>query len=164
MNRASFTAEATLYESGTHYRTRGHGIDLSRQRISVIYPARMDETVEIFGCAPGFLQLGEGENTVCIPDPSWGGGGGPGTPGVPSDGDPSGHGASGGSPPKPPKSADKRHVIAVGKTWRKQCKKTATTDADISACCGKKQSTCVAQYPNRQTLCTEYMEHCMMGV
>ncbi len=155
----SFTAEATLYEFGTHYRTRGHEIDLSRRRISVIYPARMDETVEIFGCAPGFLQLGDGENTVRIPDPSWGGGQSPGAPGVPFEGDPPGPGGGSAEPPKPKLTPYQRHVQAAGRAWRRQCK---GDPYEVGLCCNKKEDSCIIQYPKNHRKRTDYSTACKL--
>ena len=66
--------------------------------VSAIYPA---EVIEVGGCRPGFLQLGEGENMVCIdPNDPWGGGGDGGN-GSSGGGSSGGGGGGGGTPPKP---------------------------------------------------------------
>jgi len=35
---------------------------------------QQDERIEVNGCSPGFLELGEGDNLTCIGDRSWSGG------------------------------------------------------------------------------------------
>jgi len=86
MNIPGFNADATLYKTSGHYLTSRNMINLSTQ---MIYPSA--EVINVEGCRPGFIQLGEGDNMVCIDpnDPfhrgggssgfSTGGGGGGGT-------------------------------------------------------------------------------------
>jgi hypothetical protein len=52
------------------------------------------ETIEVHGCRPGLLTVGDGENTTCMEDP-WLGGGGE-ADGAPADEEPSPGGAGGG--------------------------------------------------------------------
>src|SRR5262245_34902176 len=66
MKTAGFTAELSLYQPSRHYRTSRHALTTSRQ-MNNLRLARAEE-IEIFDCGPGFLTLGEGENTICIPD------------------------------------------------------------------------------------------------
>jgi len=33
--------------------------------------ARREETIIVTGCNPRFLEIGEGDNVTCIPDPEW---------------------------------------------------------------------------------------------
>jgi hypothetical protein len=99
MNMLRFTAEASLYKMSGHYHTGRHAINLPTQMISTIYPA---EVIEVYGCNPGFVPLGEGENMVCIPDPTLGGDGGPGDGGGPyDDGEPGGSRGGGTRGPGP---------------------------------------------------------------
>ena len=47
--------------------------------MSAVYPEMMSqggEVINVGGCSPGFLQLGEGSSMTCIPDPTLPGGGG----------------------------------------------------------------------------------------
>ena len=102
MNFPRFNAEASLYKTSGHYQTNRNLINLPTQMVGAIYPA---EVIEVHGCRPGLLQLGEGEDMVCI-DPSdpYGqdGGDGPGV-GVPGGGGPGGGPTGGGTaPPKRP--------------------------------------------------------------
>src|SRR6266516_1410431 len=107
MNMPGFTAVATLYKTSGHYQTNRNLINLPTQMVSAIYPA---EVIEVEGCRPGLLQLGEGEDMVCIdPNDPWAGGGGGDGGGGPPGGGSSGSGPSGGGggtppkrPPKPP--------------------------------------------------------------
>ncbi|WHZ25532.1 MAG: hypothetical protein OJF51_000327 [Nitrospira sp.] len=98
MSLPRFTAEASLYKTNVRYQTSGRVHTPSMRIISRMYPAMMDETIEVFGCRPGFLQLGEGENMTCIPDPSWAGSGGSSVPGGPSDSGGGGGGVGTGDP------------------------------------------------------------------
>ena len=104
MNMPGFTADATLYKTSGRYQTSRNMINLPTQ---MIYAA---EVIEVHGCRPGTLQLGEGEDMVCIdPNDPWDGhDGGEGPPGGgPSGGGPS-QGGGGGTPPKrPPKPPPK---------------------------------------------------------
>ncbi len=98
MNFPRFNAEASLYKTSGHYQTNRNLIDLPTQMVSAIYPA---EVIEVHGCRPGLLQLGEGDDMVCIdpsdPFPGSDGGDGPGG------GGPGGGPTGGGTPPpKPP--------------------------------------------------------------
>jgi len=109
MNMPGFTAAATLYKTSGHYQTSRNMINLPTQMIRAAM-----ERIEVEGCRPGFLQLGEGENMVCIdPFDPFGtgghdGGGGP----EPSDGGGGGKGSGGGGTeppppkPKPPKNTN----------------------------------------------------------
>jgi hypothetical protein len=94
MNMPSFTAEASLYKTGEHYRSVPY--NPSAQTVRPVWPAA--EVIEIHDCAPGFIKLGEGPNTICFPDPNLTGGDdqGPG----PADGGPTKGGK--GPPAKPP--------------------------------------------------------------
>jgi hypothetical protein len=92
MTTPRFTAAASLYKTNGHYRTGGDAITLPRLIIGKIYPA---EVIEVYGCTPGFLPLGEGENMICIPDPTVFGGNGGGSDGGGTDGGPPGRGGAG---------------------------------------------------------------------
>ena len=104
MNMPGFNADATLYKTSGHYQTSRNMINLPTQMGSSIYAAM--EVIEVEGCRPGLIQLGEGENMVCI-DPNDPFGGGHDGGGGPSGGGPSDTGG-GGSPPKPPPKPPKK--------------------------------------------------------
>jgi hypothetical protein len=60
------------------------------------------EMIEVHGCRPGFLEVGEGDNWTCILDPWWGRGGGGGGGGGGGERGGGGGGGDGGGPgPKP---------------------------------------------------------------
>jgi hypothetical protein len=98
MNFPRFNAEASLYKTSGRYQTNRNLINLPTQMGSAIYPA---EVIEVHGCRPGLLQLGEGDDMVCIdpsdPFPGSDGGDGPGIGGP--GGGPTGGGTA---PPKRP--------------------------------------------------------------
>jgi hypothetical protein len=106
MNTPGFSAEASLYKIGGHYQTSRQSV----YTIGTINPA-MDDVVEVFSCAPGLWQIGDGPIMRCI-DPGdpfgesgfGGGGGGGATPGEPA-GEFRPRGGRGKTPPKktPPK-------------------------------------------------------------
>jgi hypothetical protein len=100
MKLLGFTAHVSLYTSSRHYRGAAPVANSPGKNAGAIYPA-MDEVVEVYGCDPGFLELGEGPNMVCIPDPAWsdGGGGGGGRQG--GGGGRQGGGGKRGKPSRP---------------------------------------------------------------
>jgi hypothetical protein len=111
MRVPGFNAEASLHRIG-HYEASGKTIDSPAKMSGKIHPA---EVIEVFSCNPGFLELGEGENMVCIPDPSWAQGGGD-APGGPHE-EPYGGGGGGGRPrPRRPNGE------AARKARCRQCK------------------------------------------
>jgi hypothetical protein len=114
MRVPGFNAEASLHRI-RHYGAIGKAIDSTAKMSGKIHPA---ERIEVYGCNPGFLELGEGENMVCIPDPSWGGGGGAphGGEHEPTGGGPGSGG--GGGRPRPPSPAERKKLC-------KQCKANA---------------------------------------
>jgi hypothetical protein len=101
MNMVGFTAEAALYKTSGHYQTNRNLINLPTQIVGLIYPA---EVIEVHGCRPGHLQLGEGDDMVCIDpqDPFPGPGGGDG-PGVGPGAGPTGGGGTQARPPRRPR-------------------------------------------------------------
>ena len=67
MNMPGFAAEASLYRTGGHYKTAGRATNSPTQMAGVIRPAMInDDVIEVFGCAPGAIQFGEGRNTICV--------------------------------------------------------------------------------------------------
>lgn len=72
MTMSRFTAEASLYEANGHYQTRRSMINGFPQMVGTIDPALgiSDEgPFEVHACRPGFVQIGEGANMVCV-DPT----------------------------------------------------------------------------------------------
>jgi hypothetical protein len=68
MTMPGFTAVATLYKTSGHYTNR-HFINLASQMGNAIGPALgiSDEgPIEVHSCRPGLIQIGEGENMVCV--------------------------------------------------------------------------------------------------
>ena len=162
MNMPGFNADATLYKTSGHYQTSRNMINLPTQMGSSIYAAM--EVIEVEGCRPGLIQLGEGENMVCI-DPFGGSHDGEGGPpgGGPSGGEPSG-GSGGRTPPKPKTPghycSEKEGVEIFGSPgiWnevKQDCKNLMGTNAYMKCvpkrkpgpvmCCAKKDglTTCV---------------------
>ncbi|HWT00265.1 MAG TPA: hypothetical protein VN256_08455 [Pyrinomonadaceae bacterium] len=103
MSLPGFTADVSLYETGRHYVTGRHA-PISARQVGAVRPTM--EVIENFGCRPGRLELGEGENMVCLdPDNPWGEGGGGGDWPDPPAGEPPGGSGSGfefTEPPRPP--------------------------------------------------------------
>ena len=99
MNMPGFTAVAALYKTSGHYQTDRNRINLPSQMVGTIYAA---EVIEVHGCRPGHLQLGEGEDMVCIdPLDPFGTGGHEVDDGVPTGGGPDSVPTGGGGvPPK----------------------------------------------------------------
>jgi hypothetical protein len=95
MNMPSFTAEASLYKTSEHYSAVPY--NPSAQSVSPVWPAA--EVIEIHDCAPGFIKLGEGPNTICFPDPNLTGGDDQGE-GSPGNGGPTQGGDKGGPQPR----------------------------------------------------------------
>ncbi len=94
MNVPTFTAECSLYKTSGHYQTSRNAIKLARHTGDTIDPALgiSDEgPIEVHSCRPGFVQIGEGQNMVCVdPTDPFGtrghdGGGPGGGDGVPTD-------------------------------------------------------------------------------
>ena len=98
MNFPRFNAEASLYKTSGFYQTNGNVTSLPTQMGSAIYAA---EVIEVHGCRPGLVQLGEGDDMVCIDpsDPFPGSDGGDGPGGGGPGGGPTGGGTA---PPKRP--------------------------------------------------------------
>lgn len=80
MNIPGFTAESSLRGANGHYRSAAGSTRLPSRGAGAVLPALKRETIEVSSCSPGFLQLGEGPNMTCIPDPSWDRGHGSGDP------------------------------------------------------------------------------------
>ena len=132
MSLPAFTAEAALYKTSGHYRS---GRNTIKQMTGTMSPAlaRDEEIINVTSCGPGQLQLGEGENMVCINpnDPfGTGGNGGPADTG-PGGGDGPGSGGNGGTKGQgqDPKYAN-RHC---------SCHKCAPGGGDVD---GKCKSVC----------------------
>jgi len=149
MNMLRFTAEASLYKMSGHYHTGRHAINLPTQMISTIYPA---EVIEVYGCNPGFVPLGEGENMVCIPDPTLGGDGGPGDGGGPSDGERggparggTGTGRGSGQHDRPPRQPRPRPVRKYPKNGN--CSTDQLNDPRAKACNLLTDSDIIAENP-----------------
>jgi hypothetical protein len=66
-----YTADASLYAPRTHYQTQRQTSTQPTQMPSELYPALDigEETINVVGCPPGYLQIGQGENTTCWPPP-----------------------------------------------------------------------------------------------
>jgi hypothetical protein len=133
-----FTAEASLYNTRTHYRTHTRTLRLSAPRTGTIRLSEIDvpgEVIEIEDDAPFF-------------PPPWGGHTGPGPSGG-SGGDPDGGGPGGGgadsqgedTKPPPQKCHQAKDRIEIqGVQWRKQC-----PEEQIYSCCKKKADNCSEQ-------------------
>jgi hypothetical protein len=108
MTMPRFTADASLYQTSAQYRTRRSRDTVGGWATNRIYSAKMAEEIEVFGCRPGFIQIGEGANMVCVdPTDPFGtrghDGGGPSNGGG-GHGEPGGGSGSGDGPcPKAPK-------------------------------------------------------------
>jgi hypothetical protein len=61
------------------------------------------ETIEVHGCQPGYIEIGEGRNKTCV-EPWWGEGGGGGGGPVGGEREPSGGGGGGGGGDRAPAS------------------------------------------------------------
>jgi hypothetical protein len=80
-----FTAETSFSRTIGLYQSPGRAI-YAAARTGAIYPelrSQEGEVINVGGCSPGYLQLGEGDSMTCIPDPTlplgggdYGGGGG----------------------------------------------------------------------------------------
>jgi hypothetical protein len=73
-----FTADPSFYRMKAYYQS-SRNANTSATLTGGIYPelARQGgEVINVEGCSPGFLQLGEGSSMTCIPDPTLPGGGG----------------------------------------------------------------------------------------
>ncbi len=141
-NIPGFVAEASLYQASRHYQTTGRSIGLCEQNIGGINTVMMADTdgpIRVYGCQPGYLQLGEGEDMVCVnPSDPYGIGGHDG--GVPTSGGigaGSGSGSGGRTKPAPAhcRSAENWSEI-IGAQWRQNCSTNKTT------CCLNKANQC----------------------
>jgi hypothetical protein len=162
MNMLRFCAEDSLYKASGHYRTGRNAANSPAQATSAIYPAR-DEVIEVVGCRPGFIELGEG---VCVRDPSWPGGGGvpPGPPHEP-----------GAEPPPPPggwpsgepadKSDKPTREEKIGKAWRRRCAiDHYEKPTEILDCCDNKYLACMKKAKEntpRQMVCVRAHHWCL---
>jgi hypothetical protein len=137
MTMPGFNAEAAL---SPHYRSNRR-VARAFQRIDDELTAAMDEVIEVYGCAPGFLQLGEGENMVCIP--SWGGDGGGGTGGGPGPGD---------GPTGPPGPEGEPAATRCGCEVRDtRCRARARANRAKHARCEREIAKCVEDYCKGKT-------------
>jgi hypothetical protein len=103
MNIPAFTAEASLYKTSGHYRTGRHRINSSAQTGSPVRPAAREqegEIINVHGCPPGSIAVGEQPNITCVFIPGGGAGGGNG--GIPPGGGPEDGGPLGGGGQQPP--------------------------------------------------------------
>src|SRR5262249_36548948 len=95
----------------------------------------MMETIEVFGCGPGLIEIGEGANMTCLnPNDLFGGGGGGGGPTVPLGDGPRGGGGSGPRPPQRPPRPPKPPLPRTKKECQDKCK-AIKTDLDWSLAC-----------------------------
>jgi hypothetical protein len=173
MAMLNFSAEASLYLSSGHYRTRRQALSRFGKQNRLRPALERDdgpppitvpgETIPVHSCPAGWSDIGG----TCWPDPLTeppsGGGESPGTPGVPSEDGPPGPGGGPPEPPKPKLTPCQRHVQAVGRAWRKQCEKeTQGTPETMVGCCRRKEDTCILQYPKQHRKCTDYQRACMV--
>jgi hypothetical protein len=134
-----FTADASVYRTARHYQLR---VADRRGQMSPAMGrgvrAAAAEEIEVFGCSPGFLELGEGPNMVCIPDPRIFGGGGGGGPVGPFDGggDGGGNGSESGGKLDCNRPAGRIQVDACN--WRHEC----AGAKKMGACCQIKSREC----------------------
>ncbi len=69
MSLPGFSAEVSLRQTGRHYVTGRRAAVLAAQ-VNAVGPAMRPETIRVFGCRPGALAYGEGEDMVCLdPEP-----------------------------------------------------------------------------------------------
>src|SRR5215831_6899205 len=69
MNLPRFTAEASLYKTSGQYRTGRHTVNPSAQIVSPIWPAAREqegEIINVHGCPPGSIAVGEQPNITCV--------------------------------------------------------------------------------------------------
>ena len=119
MQIPGFTAEYSLYRMSGHYQTDRHAIKSSRQMIRTVYAAetRGGEVINVHGCAPGYIEVGSGDDAFCTPGPDlwWDGmGGGTGPPDIP----PGGGGGGGGTPTSVSDDIVKECREVGGMFWR----------------------------------------------
>jgi len=113
-----FTAEASFYPSSGQYQTARHASNPPAQGLRPVHLAM--EVIEVVGCPPGFVQIGQGENTTCWPLPQSEGWIPPGPGPGPGAGDPLETGPRGGGhhPPgetRPPGTPFNRFTPRPGK-------------------------------------------------
>jgi hypothetical protein len=135
MRLVGFSAEASLYKTSGQYRSSVLGGRLAVLMSGAVRPAM--EVIEIEGCAPGFLQLGEGDNMVCIPDPSWAGNGGDTGPGLPG----GGRGGGGGETGDGTKTNCRKPIGRIqvqGCNWQNDC-----AGKNKWSCCRNQRDACL---------------------
>jgi hypothetical protein len=107
-----FTAEASLYRAGRHYRTcRSLGdIRSPSPTTRVVHPAREmeEEVIHVHSCAPGWIDIGGSCWPAPLTEPSSGGTGG--GSGLPSGGGGSGGGGGGMGPGVPATETEERPI------------------------------------------------------
>ena len=154
-NLPGFSANASLYQTHRRYRTQSLAVDPA-SRMSAIHPEMMSqggEVINIGGCSPGFLQLGEGSSMTCIPDPTLPGGGGDigGGGGVGGVGFGGGGGSGSGAPGYHPTEGGKCHADSGYNHVNSGNYKYEAGDWE---CCGKKMSdgskTCLGCQTDRK--------------
>ena len=153
MNIPSFSAELSLYKSTAYYLPlRSSALPMN----NAVKPMMIAEEIEVFGCAPGLLQLGEGPNMSCLnPNDLFGGGGGGGSPTVPLDDGPHG---PGGGPVKPPRPPKVRPGPPSKAKCQSQCKDLNSTSLDWSVACDE-YCHCLWETPNSAKVCgKDFME------
>jgi hypothetical protein len=64
MTMPGFAAEASLYQTGGHYQTFRRAINSRTKMGDAFYPA--SKPIRVYGCRPGLIELGEGEEMVCL--------------------------------------------------------------------------------------------------
>jgi hypothetical protein len=124
LSTPGFTAEASLGAPSEHYRTARRASHLPTHVASPIHPALAvgEETINVVGCPPGYLQIGQGENITCVLPPQPGGSI-PGPEPLPGEGEPLETGPrrppgkkkqETKKPPKPPRSPFSRFTPHKG--------------------------------------------------
>jgi hypothetical protein len=165
MNMPGFAAESSLYRTSRHYQTSRSVVNSRPGLAGAIPTAIKDETIEVFSCGPGSIQVGAGENMVCVnPSDPFGIGGhsGGGSPDLPDLGGP----PSGGGPAHQPGPGFCRMPVGPvetkGAIMRQEVLKRpeCRTFSKIKGCCRDQVSKCEDLCDNDSNACIQHQSEC----